>query len=121
MIYGEGSFPPHRICRGTGIEVLDATNGQASHTLADVKSCNDGLSGSDGRYLAMTGYKLAAGADKSTVQLSLVDVNSGKRTDELDIGPSEPGPVEEIAVLGTTVAAIGNDRRLRIASASKLV
>ena len=50
-----------------------------------------------------------------------MDVNTGKRTDAIDIGPSEPGPVEEIAVLGTTVAAIGNDRRLRIAAAAKLV
>jgi outer membrane protein assembly factor BamB len=122
MIYGEGSFPPHLICRGTGLEVLDATSGQALHTLADVKAgCGDGLSGSDGKYLAMTTYKVNTGTDKVSVQLSLVDVGTGKRTDEIDIGPSEPGPVEEIAVLGTTVAAIGNDRRLRIASASKLV
>jgi len=102
--------------------VLDATNGQALHTLADVHAgCGDGLVGSDGRYLAMTTYKLNNATDKTSVQLSLVDVNTGKRTDEIDIGPSEPGPVEEIAVLGTTIAAIGNDRRLRIAAAARLV
>jgi hypothetical protein len=121
MIYGEGSFPPHLICRGTGIEVLNATSGETLHLLAEVKpGCGDGLVGADGKYLAMTAYRVNTGTGKVSVQLSLVDVNTGKRTDEVDIGPSDQ-PIETVAVLGTPVAAIGSDRRLRIATASRLV
>jgi hypothetical protein len=120
MVYGEGSFPPELNCRKTGIEVLDSTSGAALHPLAGAAAgCGDGVIGAAGRYVVMSTIHVNVSTSQTTVQVSLVDVTTGKRTDRLDVGPGDK-QIDGVAVLGTTVGVIGSDHKLRIAAASKL-
>jgi hypothetical protein len=120
MVYGEGSFPPQLHCRRTGIEVLNPTTGETLHALAESKAgCGDSLVGAASRYVVMSTIHVNTGNGKTSVQVSLVDVTTGKQTDRLDAGPADK-PLDKVAVLGTTVGLIGSDGRLRIAAATKL-
>ncbi len=120
MVYGEGSFPPQLRCGGTGIAVLDATSGAPLHTLADPKgACVEMVLGVAGRYLLLSNIRVDISNGRTTWQVSLADVTTGKRTDRLDVGPGDK-QIDGVAVLGTTVGIIGSDHRLRVAAAAKL-
>ena len=120
MVYGEGSFPPELGCRGTGIEVLNSATGELLHGLsAPASGCGDSLIGAAGKYLAMSTVHVNVANSKPSWQVSLVDASTGKQSDRMDVGPAEVA-IDGVAVAGTTLAVIGADHHLRIASAAKL-
>ena len=120
MVYGEGTFPPQLGCRRTGIEVLNSTTGELLHALAAAQlGCPDSLIGAAGKYVAMSSVHVDVNTSRTSWQVSLVDVSTGKQSDRLDVGPAS-GQVDGIAVLGTTLGVIGTDHKLRVASAAKL-
>src|SRR6266545_1667182 len=120
MVYGEGSFPPTLMCRRTGIEVLNPTTGETLHTLAEGKqACGDSVVGSAGKYVVMSSIHVDVNTSRTTIQVSLVDVTTGKQSDRLDAGPGDK-QLDGVAVLGTTLSVIGGDHKLRVATAAKL-
>ncbi len=119
MVYGEGSFPPVLYSRDTGIAVLDPKSGSVRLQVSTSQG-SDSLIGTSGRYAVMAGVHVNTTTDKATYQISLVDVTTGRRTGQVDAGPAEKKQVEAVALAGATVAFIGTDGKLRIATAAKL-
>ena len=72
-----------------------------------------------GKYLAMSTVHVNLANSKTSWQVSLVDASTGKQSDRMDVGPAEVA-IDGVAVAGTTLAVIGADHHLRIASAAKL-
>jgi hypothetical protein len=100
--------------------VLDPATGEALHELAKVETaCGDEVIGTSGRYAVMSTIHVILPSGRSTYQVSLVDVVTGKQSDALDVGPTD-NQVDSVAVQGTTLVVVGSDRQLRIAAATKL-
>jgi hypothetical protein len=117
MLYGEGSFPPQLGCRDTGLAVLDPNTGAATHELFPVKSaCSAQAMAGAGRYVAVRNISVAVPSGRVSWQASVVDLSTGKQTDTMDLGASDKQVPEVLAVSGTTLAAVGTDHKLRIAT-----
>jgi hypothetical protein len=122
MLYGDGTFPPNLGCGGTGLLILDPLTGATHRALVEptTKACAPQVAAGGGRYLAVRDLSVAIPSGKISWQVALIDVMTGKRTGPLDLGTGETPPTDVVAVSGTTVAAVGSDRKLRIGRAPRL-
>ncbi len=121
MLYGDGSFPPHLSCGGTGLLILNPGTGATVRTLvANSRTCAPTVEAGGGRYLAVRGLSVGIPSGTITWNVSVIDLTTGKQTDGLGLGSGDSPPPDLVALTGTVVAAVGTDHKLHIANASKL-
>ncbi len=121
-VYGESSFPPQLGCDGTGLAVVDPTNGATVRSLAD-PACKHSSTviGAAGRYLVVRTVGLTGGGTKPVWQVSLQDVTTGRQSATLDVGDTGGDHLPELAgTAGPVLAVIGADRKLYLAKAPGL-